>query len=113
MFIDLRTRGLKLPRAHAATWQHQVRLAFERIAHRVLRVVLEIGRPADARGAACTVEVHMADGHVERIEERQRRLGALLRRAIHRACEAAARRVVVHPRPVLRLPAPRRETRHG
>lgn len=115
MIIDLRTRDLKLPRAHAWTWQHQVHLAFQRIAHRVLRIVLEVAPSPDGRSMArrCSVEVHMADGHVARIEERQRRLGPLLRRAIHRAWEAAARRVVQPAaRPTLRLPRTPRSPRH-
>lgn len=97
MFIDLRTRDIPLPRARAGAWQHHVRSVFRRIAHGVKRVVLEVAPGAGVRGQArlCTVEVHMADGHVERIEERQRRLGPLLRRAIDRAWEAAARRLAV------------------
>jgi hypothetical protein len=93
-----------------------VRLAFQPIAHRVSRIVLHVGRSLESCGSTrqCTVEVHMADGRVERIEERQRRLGPLLRRAIHRAWEIAAVRAGHARAPVAPDAAPaerRRSTR--
>jgi hypothetical protein len=91
MKVDVRSRGLSgaQTRELAAT----VRTAFRDLAHRIACVVVSVSLQAEKKHAArnCVVEVHMADGHVELVEERQRRLGAALRRAVQRAWKAAVR----------------------
>lgn len=70
-----------------------VRAALREMAQRIVRVVVRAVCDAEKRHAAhsCMIEVHMADGHVEFVEERQRRFGAALRRAARRAWTAASR----------------------
>lgn len=110
MHIELHTPGMKLSRARAQALQQQVQAAFRRLAHRVVRVVLSVA-PASAGlrpgPRQCSVEVHMGDGHVARVEERRRRFGSLLQRAIGSAWRAAARWLLAQQarRPLLRLPA--------
>ncbi len=114
MEVDLRAPGIKLPRGQAANLARRVRAAFATLAHRIARVDVRMAaqEPAGRPGARqCVVEVHMADGHVERVQERQRRLGAALQRALKRAWQVAARWLaaqVTRRREVLRLPAPHR-----
>lgn len=106
MRIDFRTAGLTARQLQdiSAT----VRAAFREVAHRVARVLVTISAQAEKRQSArnCVIEVHMTDGHVEYVEERQRRLGSALRRAVQRAWRAAARWVVrqLPTRQVLHLP---------
>jgi hypothetical protein len=112
MHIELHTPGMKLSRARAQALQQQVQAAFGRLAHRIVRVVLSVSpATAEARPGArrCSVEVHMRDGHVARAEERRRRFGTLLQRAIGSAWRAAARWLLAQQarRPLLRLPARR------
>jgi hypothetical protein len=91
MKIDVRTQGLSASQVHEMTTV--IRTAFLEVSHRVERVVVFVATLPDKRHAArnCMVEVHMADGHVEFVEERQRRLGAALRRAVLRAWRRAVR----------------------
>ncbi|MEJ8837847.1 hypothetical protein [Ramlibacter sp. AN1133] len=109
MKVDIRSSGLSgaQVRELAAT----VRTAFRDVAHRIACIVVSVSIQAQKKHAArnCMVEVHMADGHVELVEERQRRLGAALRRAVQRAWRAATRWMARQfpTRPA--LPLPRRE----
>jgi hypothetical protein len=111
MDIQLRTPGLRLPRAYGFDLMRRVRSCFERLRHRVARVVVQVHEGARFHDRTCVVEVHMTDGHVERVEERQRKLGPLVQRALHRAWQSVARRVArqVQVRPVLRLRGPGRD----
>ena len=56
----------------------------------------------------CEIEVHLADGRVELVRERRRRLGAVLARALVRAWHLARRRLGGEPQATapLRLGAP-------
>ncbi|HYF17186.1 MAG TPA: hypothetical protein VEA40_04905 [Ramlibacter sp.] len=105
MDVELRTPGVRLARAHGFDLVRRVRTCFERLRHRVARVVVRVHEGARFHDRTCVVEVHMTDGHVERVQERQRKLGALVQRALHRAWQSVARRVAreVENRPVLRL----------
>lgn len=109
MFIDIRSGNVRLPRAHALGLAERLRAAFGRLAHRIARIVVRVAQP-DRVGAApreCTVEIHLPDGEVAVVTERQRRLGALMRRATERALKAAAAAVARkrQQQPTLRLPA--------
>lgn len=85
MEVRLRSPGIKLPRGHAPDLVRRVREAFARVAHRISRVDVSL-TPASHPGLRdCIVEVHMTDGHVELVRERQRHLGAALQRALKRA----------------------------
>lgn len=111
MDIDIRTPGVRMPRAQRNSLQKQVRSTFEACAHRIRRVVLRIAEPPDAPRNGmrdCVVEVHLQDGHVERVQERQRHIGVVLRRALRRAWQATLRWVglFVKRRGTLALPAP-------
>lgn len=112
MQVEIRSHHIGMLRAHSQGLAQQVRTAFKRLAHRITRIVLDVGAPPAAGAAAareCMIEVHLADGDVMVVHERQRRLGPLLRRALQRAWRTAAAAVISRsePRSVLRLPAPR------
>lgn len=112
MHIELRTPGLALPRARLQNLRRELQAAFARLADRIARIVLAVGTGEGATGQRtrrCSVEVHMNDGCVERVEVRRRHVGALLQGAIARAWRAAARRLEQPqaPRPAPRLQAPR------
>lgn len=91
MKIDVRAPGMPPSQVHAMA--ATVRAAFRDVAERVVSVVVAVSTQAEKRHAArnCLIEVHMADGHVELVEERQRRVGSALRRAVQRAWSAAVR----------------------
>jgi hypothetical protein len=116
MHIDIRSRNLRLPRAHTQGLAQRLHALFGRLAHRVVRVVVRLAEAPGSRTAAkeCTVEVHLPDGEVAVVNERQRKLGALLRRASDRAWKAAAAAIARRRehQPVLRLP-PRGPGRHA
>lgn len=82
--------------------------AFRQVAHRVAAVVITLSAQAERRQAdrRCVVEVHMPDGHVEYVEERERNLGTGLRRAVLRAWRGAVRWIAdqLPRRRVLHLP---------
>lgn len=109
MNIDL--RGNKIPPSQVAGMISTVRAAFRDVGHRIARIVVLVPDDRHAKHAPrnCVVEVHMADGHVELVQERQRRLGSALRRAVQRAWQAAARWIARQhaQREVLHLPGPR------
>jgi hypothetical protein len=98
MNIELHATGMKLPQAHARDLKQRLRDAFAGLGVLLVRVFLKAPDIAVRRHAAreCMVEVHMADGSVAYVSERQRHLGALVRRAVSRAWSAvrpgAARR---------------------
>lgn len=91
MRVDVKGDGLPPEQAHAVA--STVRTTFREFAHRVAAVLVSVSTQAEKRHAArnCVIEVHMADGHVEYVEERQRRLGSALRRAVQRAWKACVR----------------------
>lgn len=91
MRVDVKGEGLPPLQAHAVA--SEVRTTFREFAHRIAAVLVSVSTQAEKRHAArnCVIEVHMADGHVEYVEERQRRLGSALRRAVQRAWKASVR----------------------
>jgi hypothetical protein len=112
MHIDIRSTNVRLPRAQAHSLAERLREAFGRLALRIVRVVVrvaQVARPGSA-GRECTVEVHLPNGEVTLVKERQRKLGALLRRATERAWKAVSAAIARQPdpqsdyQPVLRLP---------
>jgi hypothetical protein len=110
MHVELRTPGLRLARAQGQRLTRRAENAFARLAHRVVRVVLRVLPGVGVRDPReCVVEVHMADGHVEQVHERRRRLHEVVVRAIGRAREMAIRRLAVQAeqRPRLQLSPPR------
>jgi hypothetical protein len=90
MNIELHATGMKLPQAHARDLKQRLREAFEGLGVLLVRVFLKVADTAVRRNTAreCMVEVHMADGSVAYVSERQRHLGALVRRAVSRAWSA-------------------------
>ncbi|MBL4951846.1 hypothetical protein JK635_06340 [Neobacillus sp. YIM B02564] len=89
MKIDVRGEGLTTTQVHAMVTT--IRTTFREFAQRITSVLVIVSTQAKKRHAArnCVIEVRMADGHVENVEERQRRLGSALRRAVQRAWKAA------------------------
>ncbi len=94
MHVEIRSHHARLPRAQALGLADRIRETFARVAHLIVRVVVRVGDAArpGAMPRECTVEVHHPNGEVTIVRERQRRLGALLRRATERAWRAAALR---------------------
>lgn len=91
MLVDIRSGNSRLPRAHALGLADRIRDAFAPMAHRIIRILVRMGEAARPGGVAreCTVEVHLPNGEVMFVQERQRKLGVLLRRATERAWRAA------------------------
>jgi hypothetical protein len=89
MKVDVRGEGLTPSQAHAMV--STIRSTFREFVQRITSIIVVVSTHAEKRHAArnCVIEVHMADGHIEYVEERQRRLGAALRRAVQRAWKAA------------------------
>ncbi|CAA9415315.1 MAG: hypothetical protein AVDCRST_MAG51-1712 [uncultured Ramlibacter sp.] len=112
MQVVIRSDNVRLPRAHALGLADRIRGAFARLAHRIERIVVRVAAASRPGPAAreCTVEIHLPNGEVAVVTERQRRLGALLRRATERACKAAAAVIARHreDRPAQRLVLPGR-----
>ncbi|RYG12880.1 MAG: hypothetical protein EON92_07110 [Burkholderiales bacterium] len=94
MKIDFRASNLTAKQIHEL--RTIIRAGLRELGHRILRVVASISTQPEKRQAVrdCVIEVHFADGHVEYVKERQRRLGPALRRALQRAWKAAARLAV-------------------
>ena len=92
MLIDIRSGNSRLPRAHALGLADRIRDAFASIAHRIMRVLVRMGDAARPGGVArdCIVEIHLPNGEVMFVQERQRKLGVLLRRVTERAWRTAA-----------------------
>jgi hypothetical protein len=92
MYVDLRTPGVRLPRGRAHALLLRVRAAFAGLAGGITRIVVRV-LPADPGTSAvvrnCEIEVHLADGRVEVVRERRRRLAAVLARALLRAWQLA------------------------
>ena len=108
MFIDIRSPGLRRPRARAHGMLARGRAAFHGAAGEVTRVLVRVS-PAPGPGAGalrdCAVEVHLRSGEVEVVHERKRRLVPALAGALQRAWEATLRR--------LGAGAPRQPMLHG
>jgi hypothetical protein len=90
MNIELHATGMKLPQAYARDLKQRLREAFEEMGVLLVRVFLKAADSAVRRASSreCMVEVHLADGSVAYVTERQRHLGALVRRAVSRAWTA-------------------------
>jgi hypothetical protein len=89
MKVDVQGEGLTTTQAHAMVTT--IRTSFGEFAQRITSVMVVVSTQAEKRHATrrCMIEVRMADGRVEHVEERQRRLGSALRRAVQRAWKAA------------------------
>ncbi len=99
MHVEIRSHHARLPRAHALGLADRIRNTFARVAHLIMRIVVRVGDAAQPGAASrlCTVEVHHPNGEVTIVHERQRRLGALLRRATDSAWRAASPRLGLMP----------------
>lgn len=87
MHIDVRAPNTRLSRAHSLEIAQRLRTTFAKLAHRIVRIVVHVSE-APRSGPAmreCVVDVHFPDGKITTVHERQRKLGALLRRATDRA----------------------------
>lgn len=87
MHIDVRTPNTKLSRAHSLEIVQRLRTTFAKLAHKIVRIVVLVSETPRSGPALreCMVEVHLPNGQVATISERQRKLGALLRRATERS----------------------------
>lgn len=87
MNIELHTAGLKLPPVQARDLRQRLRDALQDSGVRLVRVFLKVAAATMRRTVAreCVVEVHLNDGRVAYVTERQRHLGALMRRVVARA----------------------------
>ena len=92
MHIDVRALNTRLSRAHTQEIAQRLRATFARMAHTIVRIVVRVSDAPRAGSSAreCVVEVHFPNGQVATVNERQRKLGALLRRATERAWKAVA-----------------------
>ncbi len=95
MYVDLRTPGVRLPRGRAHELLLRVRAAFAGLAGGINRIVVRVIPAANASATVrdCEIEVHLADGRIEVVRERRRRLGAVLARALMRAWNLARHRL--------------------
>lgn len=113
MHVEIRSGNVRLPRAHALGLAQRMRETFGRLAHLIAKVVVRLVEAAKPGTAPreCTIEIHLPNGEVTVVKERQRKLGSLLRRATERAWKAAAAAVAprhaIRPQP--RLPVRARE----
>ncbi len=87
MHIDIRTPNTKLSRAHSLEMAQRLRTIFAKLAHRIVRIVVRVSETPRSGSTLreCMVEVHLPNGQVATVSERQRKLGALLRRATERS----------------------------
>ncbi|MDO9506480.1 MAG: hypothetical protein Q8M80_08160 [Hydrogenophaga sp.] len=87
MHIDVRTPNTKLSRAHSLEIAQRLRTTFAKLAHKIVRIVVRVSETSRSGPALreCMVEVHLPSGQVATVSERQRKLGALLRRATERS----------------------------
>ena len=95
MHIEIRSSRTGMTRARSHELAQRLRAALARMAHLIARVVVRVD-DAPRNGAntrECTVEIHLPNGEVTVINERQRKLGALVRRATERAWKAATHAV--------------------
>lgn len=97
MYVHLRTSGIRLPRGRAHFLLQRVRAAFTGLADGVAGIVVRVA-PAGIGGGGstardCEIEVHLADGSVEVVRERRRRLGTVIGRALLRAWHLARSRL--------------------
>lgn len=110
MHIDIRVSNTRLSRAHSLEIAQRLRATFARLAHTILRIVVRVSEVPRSGTTAreCVVEVHFPNGQVATVNERQRKLGALLRRATERSWKAVAaltnhQRVLSKPTPLQSL----------
>lgn len=90
MKVDVRGEGLTPTQSHSLA--STIRVTFREFAQRITSVIVMVSVYAEKRRAVRSmIEVHMADGHVEYVEERQRRVGSAVRRIVQRAWTAAVR----------------------
>lgn len=92
MHIDIRAFNTRLSRAHSQEIAQRLRATFARLSHNIARIVVSVAESprSGALSRECIVEVHFPDGQVATVKERQRKLGALLRRATERSWKAVA-----------------------
>lgn len=92
MHVEIRSANVRLPRAHALGMADRIRAQFNLLSHRIARIVVRMGEASQLRGTSreCIIEVHLPEGEVMVVRERQRRLGVLIRRATERAWKLAA-----------------------
>lgn len=90
MHIDVRALNTRLSRSHALAIAQRLRETFARMAHTIARIVVKVSEVPGAGLSAreCVVEVHFPDGRVTTVNERQRKLGSLLRRVTERSWRA-------------------------
>lgn len=111
MHIDVRSPNTRLSRAHSLEIAQRLRTTFAKLAHRIVRIVVRVSE-APRSGSAmreCVVDVHFPDGKIASVHERQRKLGALLRRATDRSWKTVST-LMGHPR---ETPKPLRRPSHG
>ena len=92
MHIDIRALNTRLSRAHTQEIAQRLRATFARLANTIVRIVVRVSEVPRSGACVreCVVEVHFPNGHVATVEERQRKLGALFRRATERSWKAVA-----------------------
>lgn len=112
MHIEIRSSRTGMNRARSHELAQRLRAALARMAHLIARVVVRVD-DAPRNGSStreCSVEIHLPNGEVTVINERQRKLGALVRRATERAWKAASHAVGLPPKgPRPRVPAESRK----
>lgn len=106
MHIEIRHSGTGMTRARSHELAQRLRAALARMTHLIARVVVRVDEAPRNGSLAreCTVEIHLPNGEVTVINERQRKLGALVRRATERAWKAATHAVGLpqrNPQPAL------------
>ncbi|QJW84489.1 hypothetical protein HK414_14495 [Ramlibacter terrae] len=71
-----------------------IRAALEQVVDQIARVVVRLSAKTRRKQplSRCVIEVHLTNGQVEIVEERQRRSGAAVRRALGRIWKAVAKR---------------------
>lgn len=92
MHIDIRASNTRLSRAHSLEIAHRLRATFARLAHTIVRIVVRVSEVPRSGACAreCVVEVHFPNGEIATVNERQRNLGALVRRVTERSWNAVA-----------------------
>lgn len=111
MHIDVRSPNTRLSRAHTLEIAHRLRTTFAKLAHSIVRIVVRVSE-APRSGPAmreCVVDVHLPDGRIATVHERQRKLGALLRRATDRSWKTVSTLLGQH----LDTSKPLRQQSHG
>ena len=106
MHIDIQASNTRFSREHSLEIAQRLRAAFAMLAHNIVRIVVRVSEVARSGSSTreCVVEVHFPNGEIATVNERQRKLGALVRRATERSRKAVAA-LISHQRVPLK-PAP-------